>query len=133
EHQFTGVIYDYKNGELSEIAFGLFGDRLKPIALHNVNYSYRINPIAPEYIENEVDIENISKSILVNLKGKDEKEDFFYSAGAGLFAGIIRRLREYHPDRCTVPRAVASFSRLAELVNAGGAENPHPFPPLGDW
>ncbi|MDN3710530.1 hypothetical protein QW060_27440 [Myroides ceti] len=49
--------------------------------MHNVNYSYRINPIAPQYIENEIDIENISKSILLNLKGKDEKEDFFYSAG----------------------------------------------------
>lgn len=133
EHQFTGVIYDYKNGELSEIAFGLFGDRLKPIALHNVNYSYRINPIAPEYIENEVDIENISKSILVNLKGKDEKEDFFYSAGAGLFAAIILKLRTYHPDMCTLPHAVAFFLSLEELLNAQDEDNPQPFKPLVDW
>src|SRR5690554_3768797 len=133
EHQFTGVIYDYKNGELSEIAFGLFGDRLKPIALHNVNYSYRINPMAPHYIENEVDIENISKSILVNLKGKDEKEDFFYSAGAGLFAAIILKLRTYHPDMCTLPHAVAFFLSLEELLNAQGEDNPQPFKPLVDW
>ncbi len=133
EHQFTGVIYDYKNGELSEIAFGLFGDRLKAISLHNVNYSYRINPIAPQYIENEIDIENISKSILLNLKGKDEKEDFFYSAGAGLFAAIILKLRTYHPEYCTLPHAVAFFLSLEELLNADEQENTQPFKPLVDW
>lgn len=133
EHQFTGVIYDYKNGELSEIAFGLFGDRLKAISLHNVNYSYRINPIAPQYIENEIDIENISKSILLNLKGKDEKEDFFYSAGAGLFAAIILKLRTYHPEYCTLPHAVAFFLSLEELLNADEEENAQPFKPLVDW
>ncbi|MDN3709739.1 hypothetical protein QW060_22600 [Myroides ceti] len=86
--------------------------------MHNVNYSYRINPIAPQYIENEIDIENISKSILLNLKGKDEKEDFFYSAGAGLFAAIILKLRTYHPEYCTLPHAVAFFLSLEELLNA---------------
>ena len=122
EHQFTGVIYDYKNGELSEIALGLFGKRLRVIALHNVSISDRVNPIAPQYINNEVDIENISKTILLNLKGKDEKEDFFFSAGAGLFAAIILKLRTYHPEYCTLPHAVAFFLSLEELINADTPE-----------
>lgn len=134
EHQFTGVIYDYKNGELSEIALGLFGKRLRVIALHNVSISDRVNPIAPQYINNEVDIENISKTILLNLKGKDEKEDFFFSAGAGLFAAIILKLRTYHPEYCTLPHAVAFFLSLEELINAEDSEdNAQPFKPLVDW
>ena len=134
EHQFAGVIYDYKNGELSEIALGLFGKRLRVIALHNVSISDRVNPIAPQYINNEVDIENISKTILLNLKGKDEKEDFFFSAGAGLFAAIILKLRTYHSEFCTLPHAVAFFLSLEELINTEESEdNAKPFKPLVDW
>lgn len=134
ENNFAGLIYDYKNGELSEIALGLFGDRLKVISLHDVNYSYGVNPIAPRYINNEVDIESIAKSILLNLKGKDEKEDFFFSAGAGLFSAIILKLRLYYPEMCTLPHAVAFFLNLEEIINSEENEDDeNPFSHLVDW
>ena len=36
---FAGIIYDFKNGELTELAKPIFKERLKVIALHNPNSS----------------------------------------------------------------------------------------------
>lgn len=65
--KFAGIIYDFKNGELTELALALFKERLKIIALHEPSISVGCNPIHPNYINGEKDINQIVKVILDNL------------------------------------------------------------------
>ncbi|MCY1692727.1 hypothetical protein OVA29_21670 [Exiguobacterium sp. SL14] len=57
---FGGIIYDFKKGELTEIAIPLFKERLKTIACFDPQIGSRINVIHPRYIRGEKDINQIT-------------------------------------------------------------------------
>ena len=73
---YGGIIYDYKDGELSEMAKPLFGERLKIIAIHKPYLGSRINPLSEKYITDEKDINEIVNVLIDNLGAGDI---FFYN------------------------------------------------------
>ncbi len=105
---FSGVIYDYKNGELTEICIPLFGKRVKIFAVHRPDISIRLNPINPKYLEDEKDVSAVTQVILDNLAGSDKGENgFFYDTASSLLSAIILRFSLHYQHYCTLPHVIA--------------------------
>jgi Type IV secretory system Conjugative DNA transfer len=103
---FGGIIYDYKDGELSEIAKPLFGQRLKIIAVHKPYIGLRINPLSNRYITGETDINEVVKVIMANLSAGG-KADFFTENAEALLVAIILKFHLHHNEYCTFPHIIA--------------------------
>lgn len=106
---FAGIIYDFKNGELTELAVPLFPGRLKIIALHEPSISQRVNPIHPNYLNGEKDINQIVKVILDNLinSGVGKGDDFFKDSASSLLAGVMLKFWFDHKEYCTLPHIIS--------------------------
>lgn len=104
---FAGLLYDYKNGELTELVIGEYGEKqVKIIAPHNPFISHRCNFLDPDILEDEIKIEEIAKVILINLSD-GTKSDFFTENGQALLVGTILTFKKFHPEYCTFPHIVA--------------------------
>ena len=94
KHGFCGVIHDYKDFELTEIAYPLF--REKNIKFYTIAFDqihYRVNPIAPRYLPNEESVNEVSRVLMENLLEQNLSENsgsnkFFSDAVEGLLSGI---------------------------------------------
>lgn len=109
EKNFAGVIYDFKDGELTELAIPLFCDNLKVIAIHKPSISYRVNPIAPELLEGEKDINEIVTVIMDNLinSGIGKGDDFFKDSASSLLSSVILKFWFDHKNYCTLPHVIS--------------------------
>lgn len=119
KYEFSGVFYDYKNGELTEMVLKLF-DNVKIIAPHNPRISNRINFINPNILDDETSINEIAKVLIMNLKGKNDKDSFFDENAQALFSALILKFKLDHPEYCTFPHIVAfltlnDFSGITEI------------------
>ncbi|WP_194526515.1 type IV secretory system conjugative DNA transfer family protein [Zobellia roscoffensis] len=112
---FCGVIHDYKNFDLSEIAYPLFkeaGIRFYTIAIGDIHY--RVNPIAPKYLPNEESVNEVSRVLMENLLEQDLSQNkgsnkFFSDAIEGLLSGMIWKMKTAYPEYCTLPHIIAFF------------------------
>ncbi|NJM78993.1 MAG: type IV secretory system conjugative DNA transfer family protein [Flavobacterium sp.] len=127
EALFTGVIYDYKDGELTEIAKPLFQDRLKIIAFHKPHIGIRVNPISQKYISDEKEINELV-SVLVQNLGSGEKSNFFIENAEALLSAVILKLhlndKKNRTNYCTLPHVIAliltgDFSDVIGYTKAG--------------
>lgn len=123
--RFAGLIYDFKNGELTELALPLFKDRLRIIALHNPEISVGCNPIYHEYLHGEKDINQIVKVILDNLinNGVGKGDDFFKDSASSLLAGVMMKFWLDHKEFCTLPHIIAFILAVDFSVKTEGANN----------
>lgn len=118
EHNFSGIIHDYKNLELTEIAHPLFAkSTTKFYVVCFDRFFQRVNPIAPEYMETEEDVNEISRVLTENLlELKDSNPTgsgkFFNDVVEGLFGGLIWILKEEFPQYCTLPHLIAVYQLL---------------------
>lgn len=138
--KFAGLIYDFKNGELTELALPLFKERLKIVALHEPSMSVRCNPIHPNYLNGEKDINQIVKVILDNLinNGVGKGDDFFKDSASSLLAGVILKFWFDHKEYCTLPHVIAfilavDFSIKEETKMNLGEEATNQFAKLKDF
>lgn len=108
EH-FSGIIYDFKDGELTELAIPAFGNRLQIIAVHQPEISYRINPIDPKFLNGEKDVNEIVTVIMDNLisSGAGKGDDFFKDSASSLLSAIILKFSFSHPKYCTLPHIIS--------------------------
>mgnify|MGYP003624206758 CR=1 FL=1 len=118
DNRFCGVMHDYKNFEITEMAYPLFKgtDRMFHIVSFDPIY-HRVNPIAPRYLPDEESVHEISRVLLENLlelkeSGSSGTTRFFQDAVEGLIAGMIWRLKEDFPDYCTIPHMIALYQFL---------------------
>ncbi|MGB3342802.1 MAG: type IV secretion system DNA-binding domain-containing protein [Aequorivita sp.] len=117
-HQFCGIIHDYKDFELTEIAYPLFKD--KDIKFYTIAFDqihYRVNPIAPRYLPNEESVNELSKVLIENLLEINESSSnstskFFNDAVEGLLGGMIWKLKTSYPQFCTLPHLIAIFQSM---------------------
>lgn len=115
---FPGVIHDYKDFEITEMAWPLWKDQKVPFRIVSFGPIYhRVNPIAPRYLPDEESVHEVSRVLLENLmEHRDSDENstsrFFKDAAEGLISGIIWRLRTDYPDYCTLPHLMALFQQL---------------------
>lgn len=108
KNNFTGVIYDYKDGELTDICKPLFGERLKIIAVHRPSQTLRINPINPKYLTDEKELIALVNVILDNLTGTEKGSgSFFHETAESLISAIILKFSLFHPKYCTLPHVIS--------------------------
>lgn len=118
KHQFCGILHDYKDFELTEIAYPLF--KAKGIKFYTISFDeihYKVNPIAPRYLPNEESVNELSKVLIENLLEQNLSDTtgsskFFADAVEGLLSGLIWKLKTSHPDYCTLPHLIALFQSM---------------------
>ena len=118
EQGFCGIIHDYKDFELTEMAYPLFkgGDiPFKVISFDKI--IHRVNPIAPRYLENEESVNEVSRVLIENLLEQRESgltgtTKFFNDAAEGLIGGLIWKLKTSYPEFCTLPHLIAIYQFL---------------------
>lgn len=118
KNQFCGIIHDYKDFELTEMAYPLFKDGdipLKVISFDRI--IHRVNPIAPHYLENEESVNEVSRVLIENLLEQRESgaagtTKFFNDAAEGLIGGLIWKLKTDYPQFCTLPHLIAIYQLL---------------------
>ncbi len=118
EHSFCGVIHDYKDFELTEMAYPLF--KSSDIPFYIISFDkiiHRVNPIAPRYLENEESVNEVSRVLIENLleqreSGTSGSSKFFNDAAEGLIGGLIWKLRTSYPQFCTLPHLIAIYQYL---------------------
>ncbi len=118
KYGFCGIIHDYKDFELTEIAYPLF--REKDLKFYTISFdeiNHRVNPIAPRYLANEEDVNELSKVLLENLLEQNLSETsgsskFFTDAVEGLLSGLIWKLKTTSPNYCTLPHLIALFQSM---------------------
>ena len=118
KHKFSGVIHDYKNFEITEMAYPMFqnGENQFHIVSFDPIYN-RVNPIAPKYLPDEESVYEVSRVLLENLLETKESDDnstsrFFKDAVEGLISGLIWRLKTDYPDYCTIPHLIALYQEV---------------------
>jgi len=114
ERNIPCLCYDYKNGEITEIAHFFFQDssvKQATIIPHSPMYSDRVNPFMPKYIPTEQHLRQQTKLIFANLKKVDNVREsgssFFDKIPEPTLAAVIWRLKVDYPEMCTLPHAVA--------------------------
>jgi len=114
ERNIPCLCYDYKNGEITEIAHFFFQNstiKQATIIPHSPMYSDRVNPFLPKYIPTEQHLRQQTKLIFANLKKVDNVKEsgssFFDKIPEPTLAAVIWRLRVDYPELCTLPHAVA--------------------------
>lgn len=118
KHSFCGIIHDYKNFELTEIAYPLFKTGDIPFYILSFDDIYhRVNPIAPRYLPDEESVNEVSRVLLENLLEQKENlpagtTKFFNDAAEGLICGIIWKLKTDYPELCTLPHLIALYQHL---------------------
>ena len=117
-NSFCGVMHDYKNFEITEMAYPLFKgtDRKFHIISFDPIYN-RVNPIAPRYLPDEESVHEISRVLLENLlelkeSGTTGTSKFFQDAVEGLIGGMIWRLKTDFKDYCTIPHMIALYQYM---------------------
>ncbi|TMU50740.1 type IV secretory system conjugative DNA transfer family protein [Flagellimonas algicola] len=115
---FSGIIHDYKDFEITEMAWPLWKDGGVPF--HVVSFGpihQRVNPIAPRYLPDEESVHEVSRVLLENLMEHRDSDGnstsrFFKDAAEGLISGLIWRLKTDYPDYCTLPHLMALYQQL---------------------
>lgn len=118
KYQFNGILHDYKDFELTEIAYPLFKSqdfKFYTIAFDQIHY--KVNPIAPRYLPNEESVNAVSKVLIENLLEQNVSESnattkFFTDAVEGLLSGLIWKLKTSYPQYCTLPHVIAVFQTM---------------------
>ena len=118
KYEFCGIIHDYKDFELTEIAYPLFKN--KPTKFYTISFDeihYKVNPIAPRYLPNEESVNELSRVLIENLLEQNLSETtgsskFFTDAVEGLLSGLIWKLKTSHPNYCTLPHLIALFQKM---------------------
>ncbi|WP_442413984.1 type IV secretory system conjugative DNA transfer family protein [Mesonia sp.] len=118
KHQFCGIIHDYKDFELTEMAYPLFKKGEIPFKIISFDkITHRVNPIAPRYLENEESVNEVSRVLIENLleqreSGTTGTTKFFNDAVEGLIGGLIWKLKSSYPQYCTLPHLIAVYQFL---------------------
>jgi type IV secretory pathway TraG/TraD family ATPase VirD4 len=118
KHSFCGVIHDYKDFEITEMAYPLFRDSKIPFYVISFDkIIHRVNPIAPRYLENEESVNEVSRVLIENLleqreSGTTGSTRFFNDAAEGLIGGLIWKLRTSYPQYCSLPHLIAIYQYL---------------------
>lgn len=118
KHSFCGVIHDYKDFEITEMAYPLFRDSDIPFKIISFDrIIHRVNPIAPKYLENEESVNEVSRVLIENLleqreAGTTGTTKFFNDAAEGLIGGLIWKLKTSYPHFCTLPHLIAVYQYL---------------------
>ncbi|MGB5608419.1 type IV secretory system conjugative DNA transfer family protein [Eudoraea sp.] len=115
---FSGVIHDYKNFEITELAYPLFSKGDVPFYIVSFDTIYaKVNPIAPRYLPDEESVNEVSRVLVENLLEQQNNNinattRFFNDVVEGLIGGMVWRLKTDFPNACTLPHLIAIYQHL---------------------
>ena len=118
EWNFSGIIYDYKDFEITELAYPHFSKGDIPFNIISFDRLYaKVNPIAPRYLPDEESVNEVSRVLVENLlEQKDTSMNattrFFNDVVEGLIGGMIWRLKTDFPETCSLPHLIALYQHL---------------------
>lgn len=108
---YTGVVYDFKYPELAKhvvTAYSKSAVEQRYINFTDMNFTDRINPIAPELMKNDSFAREFAYSILANLNPlMISKPDFWSDNSIALLSSIFWFLKVEYPQFCTLPHAIS--------------------------
>lgn len=113
EKGFSGLIYDFKFPTLSNDAELFYMANNSPISRYFVNFhdvarSYRVNPLNPAYLPSVTYAREYATAIIANLIPESaQKKDFWTRSATDVLTAVIWFLRQRHPEKCTLPHALA--------------------------
>lgn len=107
---FAGVIYDYKDFDLTKTAYNLtkkhnFDYPFYYISFTDMSKTYRINPISTTVITDENLFIQVIED-LFNAYQQDSKKDEWYNGALGILKGVAIRFYYDYPQYCTIPHIV---------------------------
>ena len=118
QHNFSGVIHDYKDFEITEMAYPLFAQNDTQFFIVSFDRLYhKVNPIAPRYLPDEESVNEVSRVLVENLLehqdgNRNATTRFFNDVVEGLIGGMIWRLKTDFPKLCTLPHLIALYQHL---------------------
>ena len=118
QHNFSGVIHDYKDFEITELAYPLFSQNDTQFFIVSFDKLYhKVNPIAPRYLPDEESVNEVSRVLAENLLehqdgNRNATTRFFNDVVEGLIGGMIWRLKTDFPKLCTLPHLIALYQHL---------------------
>ncbi len=107
-----GLIYDYKNLELTEVVMWFYRNANIPVHVFHPSdpsRSCNLNFFDPSILEKKEDFLIIAKTLTDNLIDGDSSKPFFKDAAEGAIAGVLLRLKLDFPQYCSFPYLVAIF------------------------
>ena len=121
-----GLVYDYKNLELTEIVMWFYRNADIPVHVFHPSdpsRSCNINCLDPAILQKREDFLIVAKTLADNLIEDDGKNPFFSKAAEGAIAGVMLRLKEDFPQYCSFPYLAAIFlekttDELIEFIEA---------------
>lgn len=117
-YNFSGVIHDYKDFEITEMAYPLFNEKETDFFIISFERIYhRVNPIAARYLPNEESVNEVARVFMENLleqkdQGSSGTTKFFNDAAEGILAGLIWKLKTSYPHYCTLPHLITIYQLL---------------------
>lgn len=112
KHKFAGVINDYKDFELTKVAYPLFEGHIDfhVFSIHDPNRSIRVNVLDEQYCPTLAELRGVVKTFVLNLNqsaSDSGAEQFFRKVAESLLTAIALRLRKSYPEYCNLPFIVA--------------------------
>ena len=111
EKQFTGILYDFKSPELTNLTFSGYASgliKVKNIDFKQPQLSDRLNPIHPKYLAKSSIAIEYAQVVINNLIPETIKKGDFWSNNAKMIlASVIWFLRNEHPEFCTLPHTIS--------------------------
>ena len=89
----------------------------------DLSQSHRINPLRPDNMPVMAYAEEFAQAILSNLMPETtQKKDFWTRSAQALLTATIWYLKKHHPNRCTLPHAIAllcspDYEKLVSLLS----------------
>ncbi|MBS9767658.1 MAG: type IV secretion system DNA-binding domain-containing protein [Flavobacteriaceae bacterium] len=127
--KFTMVIYDYKFPSLTKMSYFHYhlnkskipGLKFNIINIADVEYSRRVNPLRPEYINTLGEASDISETLVKSLQKSGEKtgggsEQFFTQSAINFLSAVIYFLAKYENGK------YSTFAHVLNLISRSYAD-----------
>ncbi|GAB1856833.1 hypothetical protein MHTCC0001_16690 [Flavobacteriaceae bacterium MHTCC 0001] len=121
---FSGILYDYKNPELTKTLvhhFTKYGGNVETyfVDFKNAAQSIRLNPLSPIYMTKSAYAFEHAQTLLYNLAPENIKSpNYFTNDAKSILTAIIWYLKSEYPQYCTLPHVIslALFCDMKELI-----------------
>ena len=130
QRSYTSIIYDYKYPDLTEIAYYEhlklkktkkdYKHRFYVVNLNDVQYSQRVNPLSPKYLEGLPDCIETAEALVQSLQksvSSQGADKFFQLSAINFLAAIFYFFSKFEGGKySTLPHALAFMNRDYEEI-----------------
>lgn len=120
---FTGILYDFKNFELTKILAKSYKLNKCPVRLFIVNFTemdktHRVNPIHPNNIPHIAYVNEYVNALVNNINKTwiSKEGDFWTDSAKAILTATIWFFKRNHPEKCTLPHVVNTILEFSPEV-----------------